>query len=88
LQQLFSTKNFIDSYTNGTRRRKSVPYFMAKISADDDKELPRRAARITVTLKYGSKFAKEVIYVKGDEKPFYFLGVDHQIQIDDSLLGL
>jgi len=68
---IFDKRVFLDSYTEEAKTRDSVRDMMTKITADEDKELPPWAARVTVTLKDGRKLTKEVIYVKGHVKnPF------------------
>jgi len=68
---VFDKRVFLDSYTDEAKTRKSVRDLMTKITAEEDKELPPWAARVTVTLKDGRNVTKEMIYAKGHIKnPF------------------
>jgi len=68
---VFDGRIFIDAYTEEAKARKNVRDLMTKITADEDKELPPWAARVTVRLKDGRRLTKEVWYVKGHVKnPF------------------
>jgi 2-methylcitrate dehydratase PrpD len=67
----FDKRVFLDSYTQEAKSRKEVRELMTKITAEEDKDLPPLAARVTVRLKDGTKLTKEVIYIKGHvTKPF------------------
>jgi len=65
---VFDKRVFLDSYTDQAKTRKSVRELMTRITAEEDKQLPPWAARVTVTLKDGRKVRKEVIYAKGHPK--------------------
>jgi len=68
---VFDKDVFLDSYTEEARIREGVRDLMTRITADEDKELPPWAVRVTVTLKDGRRLTKEVSYVKGHAKnPF------------------
>lgn len=62
---------FLDAYTPEAMARRDVRETMRKISAKEDPGLPPFAVRLNIGLLDGSKFSKEMTYVKGHpENPF------------------
>ncbi|MFC1905325.1 MmgE/PrpD family protein [Chloroflexota bacterium] len=59
---------FLDSFTPEAMARREVRELMTRISVTEDKNLPNLAARVHTTLKDGSKYSKENIYIKGHPK--------------------
>ena len=55
----------VGSYTDEMRERKDIRNLMGKITATEDKDLPRWAARVKVKLNDGRNLATEVLNVKG-----------------------
>ena len=64
----YDRKVFLDSFTKEATGRKDVRALMKKISATLDTGLPPWAARVTTTLKNGSRYSKEYLYIKGHPK--------------------
>jgi 2-methylcitrate dehydratase PrpD len=61
----YDRKVFLDSFAQEAMDRKDVRALMTRISATLDTNLPPWAARITTTLKNGSKYSEEYLNIKG-----------------------
>jgi len=64
----FDRNIFLESFSAKARARREIRDFMNRISAEEDTDLPERAARVHTTLKDGRKFSGEYLYPRGHIK--------------------